>query len=124
MAKRMKWTTIRLELGRTPDHPTGSPGRAYLIRLPLEDDGAVNIAALKSRPSQATARRFWPSQPDRAGHVEQVAEGLVLRFNGVHFAPLISTLENGAIRLGEEVWITEAADGPLPFKVASMMQRA
>lgn len=118
----MKWKTIRLELGQTPEHPSGSPGRAYLIRLPLEDDGEVDDAALRSRPGQATVRRFWPSQPDRTGLVEPVEGGLALRFNGTHYPPVASTIEHRALRLGEEVRITEADGQRLPFRVASIMK--
>jgi hypothetical protein len=120
----MNWKTIRLELGQTPEHPSGSPGRAYLIRLPLEDDGSVDVAALKSRPAQATVRRFWPSQPDRIGLVEQLEGGLTLRFNGADCGPIVATLEHRALRLGEEVRITEADGKRLPFRVANILKLA
>ena len=50
----MNWKAIRLELARTSDFPNGSASRAYLMRLPLRDDGAIDEGALDEAPEQAT----------------------------------------------------------------------
>lgn len=116
----MKWKMIRLELASTDEHPAGSPGRAYLIRLPLEEDGEVDEAALDGRPSQATVRRFWPSEPDRSGLIERAAAGWALRCNGGRSQATIATLDRQPLRLGENVLITDADGKRLPFRVASI----
>ena len=116
----MNWNTIRLELGSTAEHPAGSAGRAYLIRLPLDAAGTINEAALVEQPAQATVRRFWPSQPDRTGHVERAARGWLLRCNGGANVETLALLEGEPIVLGEQVMITEADGARLPFRVASI----
>ena len=118
----MNWKTIRLELGSTADHPAGSAGRAYLIRLPLDAAGAIDEAALVSKPAQATVRRFWPSQADRTGHVERADGGWLLRCNGGANVETVSLLEPDPLILGEQVMITEADGARLPFRVASIRQ--
>jgi hypothetical protein len=71
----MTWKSIRLELGRTSDFPRGSASRAYVLRLPLAEDGTIDEQALVSRPEQATVRRMWPSEPDLSGHLIRVDQG-------------------------------------------------
>lgn len=114
----MQWKTIRLELASTPEFPAGSAGRAYLIRLPIDDSGELDAAALRHRPEHATVQRFWPSEPDRSGHVERSGAGWRLRCNG----NAVSLLDEQPIRLGEQVTITEADGRQLPFRVTDIKQ--
>lgn len=120
----MGWKTIRLELARTPAYPGGSAGRAYLIRLPLDDSGLVDDAALSASPSEATVRRFWPSEADRDGLIERSGNGLAMRFNGRGRDPALALLEPGPLLLGAEVTITEPDGSRLPFRVASVRKLA
>lgn len=120
----MSWTTIRLELGQTDDHPSGSPGRAYLIRLPLDAAGAVDQSALAERPARATVRRFWPSEPDQSGRVERGEAGWVLRCDGGRAPDLVALLESDVLEPGRQVTITQADGTRLPFRVASIRQLA
>jgi hypothetical protein len=116
----VSWKTIRLELASTPEYPDGSATRSYLVRLPLDESGSVDAAALIARPGQATVRRFWPCEPDRSGLVEPGPDGWVLRCNGRRNEPRISTLEARPFRLGEDLTIAEADGTRLPFRVASI----
>lgn len=116
----MNWKTIRLELASTPEYPAGSASRAYLIRLPLDDLGVVDDAALAMRPGDATVRRFWPSEPDRSGFVERNESGWMLHCNGGRNEPTTSTLEGGPLCMGTEVMIVEADGKHLPFRVAGV----
>jgi hypothetical protein len=120
----MNWKTIRLELGRTPGHPSGSPGRAYLIRLPLDETGRVDEAELSSRPRQATVRRFWPSEPDLSGLVERRDSGWAFRWNGCADEEKVSMLYLRPLQLGSEIIVTEPDGRRLPFRVACMRQLA
>jgi hypothetical protein len=120
----MNWKTIRLELGRTAGHPSGSPGRAYLIRLPLEESGTVDEAELSSRPGQATVRRFWPCEPDRSGLVERRDCGWAFRWNGCADEEKVAMLDRCPLQLGSEITITEPDGRRLPFRVAGMRQLA
>ena len=117
-ASVMNWKTIRLELGPTPDFPAGSVTRAYLVRLPVRDDGEIDEATVSGNPKRATVRRFWPCEPDRIGHIVRTKCGWAFRCNCSKEADAI--LEPKGLNLGEEVFVTEG-DGPqLPFRVASI----
>lgn len=120
----MNWKTIRLELWRTPGHPSGSPGRAYLIRLPLDELGTVDEAELSSRPGQATVRRFWPCEPDRSGVVERTDSGWAFRWNGCANEGPISMLDLRPLQLGTQITVTQADGRQLPFRVACMRPHA
>ena len=37
----MTWKTIRLQLARTPKFPQGSAAHAYVLRLPIDDNGMI-----------------------------------------------------------------------------------
>ena len=118
----MNWKTFRLELGRTPDFPAGSATRAYLIRLPIRDDGEIDESAVSGNPRRATVRRFWPCEPDRAGHIVRTRCGWAFRCNCGQEAEAI--LEPERLKLGAQILVTEG-DGPqLPFRVASIRSLA
>jgi hypothetical protein len=118
----MNWKTIRLELASTPEHPSGSPGRSYLIRLPLDESGTIDGAAMSGRSIQATVRRFWPSEPDRSGVVERGDSGWAFRWNGCANEETVSMLDLRPLRLGGEIIVTQADGRRLPFRVACMRQ--
>ena len=113
----MTWKTIRLELASTADFPTGSSSRAYLLRLPLDDDGSIDDDCLARFPARATAWRFWASEPDQFGHVERLDGHYILRCDSQDtFARLSATT---AFSPGQLVEI-EGPDGARkPFTVAS-----
>lgn len=115
----MTWQSIRLELDRTRDFPNGSAGRAYLLRLPLCEDGAVDPAAILESPGRATMRRFWPNEPDISGHVGLVGGCWALLSD----APssrcwVISELAREPFREGSLLRISEHGGEALPFRVA------
>jgi len=76
----MAWTNVRLELCPTPDHPGGSVSRAYLLRLPLDDHGVVDIEAYDAMPVYASVRRYWPQEPDRAGRAIRTSRGWLFSY--------------------------------------------
>ena len=116
----MIWKSIRLELATTADFPRGSPSRAYLLRLPLAENGAIDRTALQDEPRQATVRRFWPSEPDLAGYVIPSPAGWVLAYDRVVSGKGSGKLEGDALRLGDCVTMTEPDGRRLPFKVAAL----
>ena len=116
----MTWKTIRLELAGTPEFPTGSVGRAFLLRLPLQDDGSIDEAEVARRPSRATVRRFWASEPDCSGRITRRDDGWDLSCteqhnNGFHFhLPPQKILPGGQI-------VMATPDGTeLTFRVSDM----
>jgi hypothetical protein len=113
----MTWTTIRLELGRTPAFPNGSAARSYVMRLPLGADGQIDEQEYRHHPEYATVRRFWPNEPDRHGHLLRTAEGWALSY-APEDAPL--SLEAAMIRSGSHMTLTEPGGLRLPFEVKAL----
>jgi len=112
------WKNIRLELGRTNEFPAGSVSRAYLIRLPLNDDDIVDRHAFELNPYRATVRRYWSTEPDEAGVVLPVDGDWAMRCNGTADRRL--ELNGRPIRLGQQVSVVGPDGAILPFRVASI----
>ena len=116
-----QWTLARLELARTPEFPEGSASRAYLLRLPLGDDGLIDDAALSEDPAQATVRRSWPDQADQSGYLVRKGRGWAFSHAlGEDDDEALYHLEAHPIRLGEYLTLTEPDCTRLPFRVASV----
>lgn len=117
----MNWTTIRLELAAAPDFPSGSVSRGYLIRLPLDENGSVDAAALSQAPQRATVRRFWSTDPDESGCVGSVGdESLTLELNGSR----VLAVRPSSFKTGGGVALIGSDGSSLPFRVASIRQVA
>lgn len=115
----MTWQTIRLELTGTREFPTGSAGRAFLLRLPLREDGSIDEAEVLKRPSRATVRRFWAAEPDASGRIVRCAGGWECRCEQQGKVRAFG-LPSQPLRLGEPVIMTCTDGSAMPFRVASM----
>lgn len=110
---------LRLELARTPDFPNGSAGRAYLLRLPLDEKGTLDEKALRANPGYATVLRQWPNEPDQSGYLVHKPRGWAFSYAlGDEDDENLYHLETHSLRLGDYVTITEANGEKLPFRVA------
>jgi len=119
----MNWNSIRLELARTREFPEGSASRAYLLHLPLDDEGLIDEAALGIAPAKATVHRFWPNEPDRSGYVIRTAGGWALSYEpGDGDDETVFHLETHPVRIGNYITLTEPDGQRLPFRVASLRQ--
>jgi hypothetical protein len=119
----MNWKSIRLELARTPDFPEGSASRAYLLRLPLDDEGIIDERALGHAPAMATVHRFWPNERDRSGYMIRTPAGWAMSYEpGEADDETVFHLETHPIRIGEYVTLTEPDGRRLPFRVVSLEQ--
>ena len=128
----MKWKVIRLELASSWQFPRGSAGRSYLIRLPLTDDGAIDTAALESQPTRATVRRYWPNEADMVGYLVHTPMGYAIRYEMNETKLNGGSQSNGnsdqrlfqfgaeAIRIGEEMFLTEPDGHQARFRIASL----
>ena len=116
----MNWKRIRLELAGTREFPKGSAGRAFLLRLPLGDDGSIDESEMVKRPSRATVRRFWASEPDRSGRIVRCPSGWECRCGQRGYETLAFHLTAQPLRLGEQVTMTGPDGSELPFRVANM----
>ena len=117
--RAMRWKNVRLELARTQDFPNGSAGRAYLLRVPLDDVGEIDEGTIVHNPERATVRRHWPNEPDRNGHLVRMSGGWAFSYAlGDGQGDGIVHLEARPFRIGEQVMIVEPSGAKLPFKVA------
>jgi hypothetical protein len=116
----MTWQTIRLELAGTREFPTGSAGQAFLLRLPLCDDGSIDEAEVALRPSRATVRRFWASEPDSYGPIVRCPGGWECRCVLRGGETLCYRLAAQPFRPGGEIMMTDPEGRALPFRVAGM----
>lgn len=117
----MNWKNIRLELARTKEFPQGSASRAYLLRLPIDDNGLIDEEALRALPGRATVRRFWPNEADMAGYVIRTPRGWAFSYRiGEEDDETIFHLETHLIRPGEYITLTEPDGRQLPFRIVSI----
>lgn len=117
----MSWKIIRLELAPTAGFPSGSPTRAYLVRLPLDDRDRVDEAARALHPKLATVRRHWPNEPDLAGYVVRRDGGWSFSYapdgQGDEAVVLPGNLP---VRIDELVMLIEPGGGRLPYRVSAI----
>ena len=116
----MSWNSIRLELAGTREFPAGSAGRAFLLRLPLLDDGSIDEAEFARNPSRATICRFWASEPDSFGRIFRCPCGWECTCSQRGNEPLVFLLPSQALRLGEQVIMKGPGGHELPFRIAGM----
>lgn len=117
----MNWTSIRLELARTPEFPEGSPSRAYLLRLPLNADGLIDENLLAAQPAHATVHRHWPNEPDHSGYVVRTPRGWAFSYRlGDDDDETVFHLETHRIRIGDYITLTEPDGRQLPFRVTNL----
>ncbi len=116
-----EWRVVKLELARTEAFPSGSPGRSYLIRLPLDENGLIDELARAFEPHRATVRRFWANEPDQSGYIIKVPNGWAFSYAVAEDddEPIFH-LEDHPIRDGEYLTLTEPDGTRLPFRVVSM----
>lgn len=117
----MTWTTIRLELARTPAFPNGSAARSYVLRLPLGSDGLIDEQEYRNHPELATVRRFWPNEPDRRGSLLRTPRGWTLSYEvGEDDDETIFRLDAHSIQPGSYITLTEPDGEKLPFLVKAL----
>ena len=116
----MPWRAIRLELAHTEEYPRGSASRAYLLRLPLGEDGAIDEALLAAAPTLATVRRFWPNEPDISGYIVRDAGGWCFCYEPCKCEAAACHVDMPKMYLGQCVTLTQPDGRQLPFRVASL----
>jgi hypothetical protein len=113
--------TIRLELARTPEYPTGNPNHGYEFVAPLDDSGHIDAEAWRRQRGSCTVRRFEPGKNEELGHL--------IHTKGRRWAFHYDTdsefaedepgfrFDSHVFRPGEYVSITEHDGVTRPFKV-------
>jgi hypothetical protein len=118
----MKWRVIRLELASNGEFPRGSAGRAYLLRLPLDDDGSIDAELLKAEPDRAVVRRYWANEADLIGHMIATSSGLAIRYEANERVDgRLFEFDADSIHAGEEVRLTDVDGRSRHFRVASLV---
>ncbi|MDH3771787.1 MAG: hypothetical protein OET79_12500 [Nitrospirota bacterium] len=65
----MALKTIRLELARNPDFPSGSTAHGYEFVAPLDEDGHLDMLAWREHRAACVVRRFWVGDDDQHGRL-------------------------------------------------------
>jgi hypothetical protein len=113
------WNLVRLELAGTSEYPEGSASRAFMLRVPLDDAGLIDEAALAKRPALATVRRFWPNEADQTGHLVRNRAGWAFSYaTGDADEEALYHLDDHPLRLGDCVMLTRPDGSRVPFRVA------
>src|SRR3546814_17972132 len=120
----MSWTTIRLELARTPAFASGSAARSYVLRLPLGSGGLIDEREYRIHPELATARRFWPNEPDRHGTLLHTGNGWAFSYDqGAVDDEKIYRLDAPALQPGAYLTLHGTHAACLPFVVQGVGDR-
>jgi hypothetical protein len=116
----MGWKTVRLELASTRGFPRGSTGRAFLLNLPINEAGCIDGAAMAQDPGRATVRRFWASEPDSFGPIEQLDGSWALRCRRKARDEETFLLDAEQLIPDRQVNVQQPDGTRLPFRVASV----
>lgn len=116
-----RWTLVRLELARTPEFPAGSPNHAYILRVPLTDEGLIDETSRAANPALATVRRMTPEAASQVGYLLRKGDGWALSYElGDDDDESVYHLDSHPFRLGEYLTLTEPDGSRLPFKVVHL----
>lgn len=116
----MDWKTVRLELGSSDAFPHGSVGRAFLLHVPIDNDGRINRGVLEQHPGRATVRRYWPSEPDAFGTIEPCNDCWALQCGKGTKHDVTFLLDAVPLKPNHSVCV-RAPDGTMmPFRVANV----
>lgn len=114
------WQLIRLDLARSESYPEGSHDHCCLLRLPLDAQGMVDVAAIKANPEQATVLRSTPDAPERTGHIGRRDRQWVFSYApGSDEDELLFQLETHSLLPGNYLTITDPSGEATCFQVVS-----
>lgn len=116
----MTWHLIRLDLARSEAYPDGSREHCYLLRLPLDDRGLIDAAAIRTEPERATVLRSSPDEPERTGHIgHRLGRWVFSYLPGDGEDEELFHLETHPLGEGDFVTVTDSAGEALCFEVVS-----
>ena len=118
-SSRMNWKSVRLELARSPGFPRGSASRAFLLRIPLRDDGSIDARAINDNRCRATVRRFWASEPDLSGQIVSQDGVWQLRCSRVGAGPTF-VMPDHPLVVDQHILIEGPDEVARPFRVVSI----
>lgn len=118
----MTLCTIRLELARSHDFPSGSRDRGYEFTAPLTAEGHIDGDAFAAARKQCKVRRFWAGEADQVGEVQRSRNhGWVFSYEpGEDDDESFHRLDQHVFRSGEYVTIHEPDGRDYTFRVAEV----
>lgn len=116
----VNWKNVRLELAGMPEFPQGSASRAYMLHLPLRQDGTIDEEAVQENPGIAGFRRFWPNEPDKSGLVVRTEGGWALSFRPAADGGASIPIELKRLLPGDEVVINKYTGGRWRYRVVDL----
>lgn len=114
--------TIRIELARTKDHPSGDAGHAYEFRAPLDPGGHLDAEAWPAVKQLCAVKRFAKGVVQETGSLIRTRGGRWV----FSYAPgdeddeSIFKLSSHTFKPGEYLSITEHDGGQNTFRVAAV----
>lgn len=118
----MPWTSLRLELARTPEYPDGSANHVYLLHLPIGAAGFIDEVRLRAHPERATVHRYWGEEPHRRGYVLATPAGWAISYEKEEKDDeALFHLETHRLHAGDYVTIIDSDGQRLPMRVVTEM---
>lgn len=114
--------TIRIELARTKEHPSGDPGHAYEFRAPLDGTGHLDAKAWPEVKQLCIVKRLEKGVTQESGILTQTRGGRWV----FSYAPgdeddeSIFRLSSHVFKPGEYVSVTEHDGAQNTFRVSSV----
>jgi hypothetical protein len=117
---------IRLELGRTPDFPSGSPHHGYEFVAPLDRAGHLDRDQWHKYRRSCSVRRFWGNEEEEHGFLMHRPDGkwVFSYAEGDADDEPIFKFDRHVFREGEYVTVTEHDGRARPFKVIAITGEA
>lgn len=113
--------SIRLELARAKDHPTGNPHHAFILRAPLDANGFLDKEAFMKARDLCSAVKISPDTGDETGRLVHTRHGWAISYApGEDDDEFIFNLARHPLRAGEYVTITEHDGEERTFRVTAV----
>ena len=119
----MAFKRITLRLARNRDHPNGDPGRGYVIKAPLNNNGSLDVEEWRDQRSRATVQRFDPDPGEAAdGWLTHRGSHWYLHYDEDHEGPDEPAYRLGdhKFAVGEYITITHHGEDPLTYKITDV----
>lgn len=113
---------IRLALAREPAHPEGDPTHRYLLFVPLDETGRIDVDGWRANRALCRVTRFRPNNEEVIGHIIH-GPGGSWQF---HYDIEGGDKDESGFRLGEEKFVPgeyvsiKSEDGMHTYQVVSV----
>jgi hypothetical protein len=123
----VKLMRVRMQLGRTPDHPEGDHRHGYLFVAPLAADAYLDAEAWPEVRGLCWARRFDPdmgADETANGWLQHSGRGWRFEFSGEAGEPEdkepLFKLDRHRVAVGDYISVTEPDGVQRPFRIVEV----